>query len=602
MSVYYIHDNGVSVGPFERDILLKFVASGRLNAASAVRREDGAWATLADFPELHRTAPSRETGEPLPFAAILGENDGRLRFACPDCSLHYEGEGYRGRRLTCGSCGTVFQVPDEPVLPAGRFDAELADEIPDGEITCPHCWKSFPADRMLYISCHPALLGDPVAGDMEQLRFLPAKFNAAGQPLDNHGISCTDMACPRCHLRIPSTVADLPSCGFSIVGAPSSGKSYYLTALVHSLRRTLSELFSCSFLDVDPLLNAILDGYERTIFMAVDRKAVAVLPKTQQTGRDFSDQVLLDGVATDLPKPFIFELKPIASAGKRMENCNVIFYDNAGEHFQPGTDVLINPATRHLAGSRGIIFLFDPTNDAAMRQLCNRQDPQMADAAKVSDQAVLLAEMINRIRRHRNMAASEKADIPLVIAVAKYDAWRGHFAPEPEKLKTVVESADCSDGKLDIGILQQVSFALRELMLEYAPAVVSSAEAFFRRVWFVPVSNFGCLARRDANGYIGIVPEELHPIWVEEPFLILLYELGLIGGTLPERSGCVPGFDCRVSGDSIMFRHPVSGKRVLLPSNYLGAVLEIGKKRYAMPPERGTHAGTRGTAAGDLWS
>ena len=80
MSVYYIHDNGVSVGPFERDILLKFVASGRLNAASAVRREDGAWATLADFPELHRTAPSREAGEPLPFAAILGENDGRLRF------------------------------------------------------------------------------------------------------------------------------------------------------------------------------------------------------------------------------------------------------------------------------------------------------------------------------------------------------------------------------------------------------------------------------------------------------------------------------------------------------------------------------------------
>ena len=98
------------------------------------------------------------------------------------------------------------------------------------------------------------------------------------------------------------------------------------------------------------------------------------------------------------------------------------------------------------------------------------------------------------------------------------------------------------------------------------------------------------------------MPEELHPIWVEEPFLILLYELGLIGGTLPERGGCVPGFDCRVSGDSIMFRHPVSGKRVLLPSNYQGAVLEIGKKRYAMPPERGTHAGTRGTAAGDLWS
>ncbi len=601
MSVYYIHDSGVTIGPFEREVLLKFVASGRLNDSSAVRRDDGAWATLADFAELHR--PGRADGEGLPAAVILGETDGMLRFACPNCSLHYAGEGYRGSRLTCSDCRTVFLVPEEPAetVSGRRFEAELADEIPEGEITCPHCWKSFPADRLLYISCHPALLGDPVAGELEQMRFLPVKFNAAGQPLDERGVPCTDMACPHCHLRIPSAVVDLPSCGFSIVGAPSSGKSCYLTALVHTLRRTMNELFSYSFLEVDPLLNAILDGYEKTIFMAVDRKAVAVLPKTQQTGNDFSNQVLLDEVAVDLPKPFIFELKPIAPTGKSMENCNVIFYDNAGEHFQPGTDVLVNPATRHLAGSRGIIFLFDPTNDAAMRRICNRQDPQMADAAKVSDQAVLLAEMINRIRRHRNMAASEKADIPLVIAVEKYDVWRGHFAPEPEKLSTVTQDPGCLESKLDIGVLQQVSFALRELMLEYAPAVVASAEAFFRRVWFVPVSNFGCLARRDENGYIGIVPEELHPIWVEEPFLILLHELGMIGGAMPDRGGSEPGFDCRMSADLILFRHPVTGKRVLLPPNYLGAVLEIGGKRYALPPARGAHAARR-ESAGDLWN
>ncbi len=588
MSAYYIHDNGVTVGPIGYETVVKFIKSGRLNATSPVRKDNDGWTTLIKIPEFCDYISEVDDNK-ISDATIIGEINGILKFACPYCSRHYEGEGYRGHRIHCGECHRTFIVPDgdgsvSKTIPVpDSFDADLANEIPDGEIVCPHCWKSFPVDRLLYISCHPSLIGDHIAGEMEQSRFLPTKFNAMGQPLDDRGLVCTDMACPRCHLRIPSTVADLPSLCFSIVGAPSSGKSYYLTSLIHSLRRTLGECFSSSLLDADPLLNSIIDGYERAIFMPADRDSVAVLPKTQQTGRDFSNQILLDGLVMDLPKPFIFELRPFATSEALHRNCNLIFYDNAGEHFQPGTDVLVNPATHHLAKSRGIIFLFDPTNDAMMRQICNRDDPQMDDASKVSDQSVLLAEMINRIRRHRNISASEMVNIPLVIAVAKYDAWREHLPWDLAGASTIVDG-DGSESQLNLGILQQVSFLLRQLMLEQAPAVVGVAEAFFRHVWFVPVSNFGCLARRNENGYIGIVPAELKPIWVDEPFLLLLYELGLISGISPDRSDCVSDFACQMSGEMILFRNPSTGKRVLLPSNYLGAVLKIGANRYALLP------------------
>ena len=56
----------------------------------------------------------------------------------------------------------------------------------------------------------------------------------------------------------------------------------------------------------------------------------------------------------------------------------MIFYDNSGEMFIPGRDEWVNQATFHLSHSSGIVFLFDPVNDASMRlALCDERDPQV---------------------------------------------------------------------------------------------------------------------------------------------------------------------------------------------------------------------------------
>src|SRR4051812_37223964 len=103
------------------------------------------------------------------------------------------------------------------------------------QVVCPHCWHRFYPDKALYVSRHAELIGDPVAGDFEQRRFArhEIKFGRSGEALDPKGWIMTERACPRCHLQVPRDLLRRPPLFVSVVGAPRSGKSHFLTAMVH---------------------------------------------------------------------------------------------------------------------------------------------------------------------------------------------------------------------------------------------------------------------------------------------------------------------------------------------------------------------------------
>ncbi len=73
---------------------------------------------------------------------------------------------------------------------------------------CPYCWSGFKPEDLLYIARHPSLMGDPVLGYDEQQRFMPRHIKPLRRALDSRGEICPDMACPRCHLRIPTPFLD----------------------------------------------------------------------------------------------------------------------------------------------------------------------------------------------------------------------------------------------------------------------------------------------------------------------------------------------------------------------------------------------------------
>ena len=89
-------------------------------------------------------------------------------------------------------------------------------------IVCPHCWHRFDVEEFLFIARHQSLVGDPVLGADAQQRFLPSRFTPEGNAIDSAGTSCPDMACPRCHLRIPQPASEMPPLFLSSPGQLST--------------------------------------------------------------------------------------------------------------------------------------------------------------------------------------------------------------------------------------------------------------------------------------------------------------------------------------------------------------------------------------------
>ncbi|MEG2075988.1 MAG: GYF domain-containing protein, partial [Victivallaceae bacterium] len=315
-------------------------------------------------------------------------------------------------------------VPEPPVqnAVAAVFSGTATvdyDVTGEKRIVCPHCWHEFYAGNMLYISQHPELVGDPVVPE-GQLRFIPKHFTKNGLAVDARGMECPDMACPRCHLRIPQIVADLNTLFFSVVGAPASGKSYFITTMINSLRHHLPEQFGISFVDADPINNVEINNYESRLFLSDTPNELVALEKTQMTGGMY-DNIIWENREVNLPKPFIYQLRKFDYQNNRQKNFGVVFYDNAGEHFQPGNDDFNNPGTQHLSLSDGIVFLFDPTLDPRFRKYIASETNSADERIKMQNQNILLSEMLSRLRRRRAIGFSDKYTRPLLIAISKYD-------------------------------------------------------------------------------------------------------------------------------------------------------------------------------------
>ena len=395
----------------------------------------------------------------------------------------------------------------------------------NGEFTCPICWLKFDRGDVMHVAVHDSLFGDPLLGEEQMKRFHATRFNDRGQALDECGIPCTEIACPHCRRTLAPGFFDEPHKIFSIVGAPQSGKSYYLTVLIKLLQTTLFRDFGVVFRDADPTGNAPINEMKAHLFSA-QNPAQAFLTKTQLEGAMYERLPRYDRMVT-LPKPFIYSL---SGAESDDENCSIVFYDNAGEHFQPGQDSTNSPGAQHIASSDAIFFLFDPTiNPDFRRSISDSEDPQFK--SQVSDQQdIILAETEVRIKKLLGLDRREKVQTPLAIIIGKCDSWIDKIGSENLKNPIV-------DGTLDVGAVEANSQLVRNLMEEHCPYVIANAERISSDVCYFAASAFGHtpVTFEDDKGVsrIGPDPQKINPMYVEIPTLWALSRV---------RPGLVPFF------------------------------------------------------------
>jgi hypothetical protein len=414
----------------------------------------------------------------------------------------------------------LAHLPAPPPLPGAAHTAapvesdESSINAEYGEFTCPVCWLKFDRGDVMNIAVHASLRGDPILGDSHMQRFHATRFNDRGQAVDALSIPAPDLACPHCRRKLPPGFLDAPHHIFSIVGAPSSGKSYYLSVLVKKLQSLLFQEFGTVFRDADPSENVILNQMKTQLFSAATPEE-AVLAKTELEGAMYETLPRL-GRKVRLPKPFIFNLsKPTAPEN----DFSVVFYDNAGEHFEPTRNSADSPGAQHIAAASGIFFLFDPLHNAEFcRLLAGIADPQLG-VRRLDQQDVILAESEVRIKSLLGMETHQRIATPLAVIAGKSDTWLHLLGEAP--LEWPVK-----DGRLDLAIVRANSDRIRRLLLDVSPAIVANAEAISSDVMYFAASPLGCspIEFTDSRGVkmIGPDPQKLRPQHVEIPTLWVL--------------------------------------------------------------------------------
>lgn len=408
------------------------------------------------------------------------------------------------------------------------------------EVVCPHCWATFEPEDVLWIAEDPTLVGDDRLGESERIRFLPTEYDEFGTPVDARGATCRDMACPRCHLKIPAPALDSPPVFMSIVGAPACGKSYYLASSTWSLRRTLPSRFQIAFTDADPAMNHRIRQYESLQYEDGGRGLVRI-DKTQEQG-DLYDAVRIGEQTVVLPQPFVFLAAkanepsgddPDSKSYSRM----ICLYDNAGESYLPSNDLSSSPVTRHLLQSKCVFFLYDPTQDAQFRREYVRRyhdatlfdsSAKTTDAGIVVSQEAIFVETARRIRSLRHMTTNDRFNDLLVVIVPKADVW-ARLSPNLAALLVKNPYSRRSGSELyglRIDKVETASRETRELLSRLTPAFISTVESFAKDVVYIPVSATGVPPSVDAEtNASGFRVEDMKPVWATAPMLYALSRL-----------------------------------------------------------------------------
>ena len=383
-----------------------------------------------------------------------------------------------------------------------------------GEFTCPICWFKFDRGDVMNIAIHNSLRGDPMLGDEAMQRFHATRFNDRGQALDAMGLSTSDLACPHCRRKLPPGFLDLPHHIFSIVGAPSSGKSYYLSVLVKLLQSTLFQNFGITFRDADPSENVILTQMKTQLFSSSSPED-AFLAKTDLEGALY-ETLPRQGRKVRLPKPFIFKLSHPATPENGF---SMVFYDNAGEHFEPTRNSADSPGAQHIAVASGIFFLFDPLHNTEFRAMMKGvTDPQIK-THRTDQQDVILAETEVRIKSLLGLDSRQRVSTPLAVMVGKYDTWASLLGDQP--LLPAIQ-----DGCVRLDNIKANSTRVRDLMVRTCPSIVANAEAISSNVSYFAISPLGCspveFLDHEGTPRIGPDPKQLNPRHVEAPTLWVL--------------------------------------------------------------------------------
>ena len=312
---------------------------------------------------------------------------------------------------------------------------------------------------------------------------------------DSHNNLTTRRLCPYCHNDILASAGFGPSAIISIVGAGKSGKSAYLTSLVHTLKTVTSLNF---------------DIYCTPINGEMSRKFKF----------EYEDPLIEKGYLPDSEEwqnePLVFN---ISFANDAKPEINLVFFDVADTANSAYADIF----AAHMRSSSGVMFLVDPQQFNSIGRKVQILSQLEYDINAVTDPTEVLSGLVENYIYKQPGGISH---IPTAVVLTKTDLLEAlSYEGDYIRPKSSVFSRYVHRGYFNLTVAEIINNDVDEFIQRVDPNFRTALRRRFSNLGFFAVSALGThpdVARRRINKFA--------PIRVDEPFLWLLYKLGYIDG------------------------------------------------------------------------
>jgi len=406
-----------------------------------------------------------------------------------------------------------------------------------GRLYCPYCYQDF-TEQQIEFRC-PGSVGrggqrctpevDPILrAHMGFTGALPPVFAADGRqtsaPCPRCAATSTTRVCPVCHSQLPVRFGKMPSRMIALVGAKQSGKTVFMTVLLHELMHDLGSQLSATISGADDnTRHRFATEYEKPLY-----RESLMLPPTPTAG-------LLNRV----PLVFRFTTGSANGSGRAFwpgragrtgaampRHTLLSFFDAAGEDLRSQLSVEQN--VRYLAAADGIILILDPLKmPGAPGAAANGAGSATGDGtAPHADHdaddhpATVLGRITDLLLA---TAPGEKPDWirkPLAIVFAKMDAFLPELSRTSPLLQPPPRAAHLAE-RDSAAVHQEIGRLLGQWE---GHRIDQFARDYYRTYRYFGVSALGETPTADNR----VSPRGIRPLRVADPFIWTLAQLGAI--------------------------------------------------------------------------
>ncbi len=389
-----------------------------------------------------------------------------------------------------------------------------------GRLYCPYCYGAF-QEREIWFRCsgrigpkgtrcsvEPDLLLRTRTGFAAPL---PPAFNADGRLLAAPCPKCeaesSTRICPACHMQLPVQFGKVSSKLIALVGAKESGKTVYMTVLVHELMHRVGEDLNASISGADDeTRRRFASDYELPLYQKKQ-----LLPSTTTAA-----------ATNRAPLVFRFtsETKSRLSRNGTGDPRRTLlsFFDTAGEDLRSAQSVEEN--VQYLAAADGVLLLLDPLQMRGARDLAAPGTKLPTLGAVGDEPANVLENVTDLIMKNEGTKARQRIGKPLAIVFTKIDALLHEFR-ETSPLRQPPVSTPYFDERDSLEVHSDIQ---RQLARWEGSRIDQIAQKNYHTYRYFGVSALGETPTRDNS----VSPRGIRPYRVSNPFTWMLSQFGTI--------------------------------------------------------------------------